>query len=44
MDAYDIRVTQKQRVATGTDNWISTSPRMLVYTPYAAKRQIWSNY
>lgn len=30
MDAYDIRVTQKQRVATGTDNWISTSPRMLV--------------
>lgn len=40
MDAYDIRVTQKQRVATGTDNWISTSPRMLVYTPYAAKRQM----
>lgn len=40
MDAYDIRVTQKQRAATGTDNWISTSPRMLVYTPYAAKRQM----
>lgn len=40
METYDIRNTQRQRAATGTEKWISTSPRMLVYTPYAAKKQL----
>lgn len=40
MEAYDIRTMQKQRAATGTENWISNSPHMLVYTPYAARRQM----
>lgn len=31
METYDIRNTQRQRAATGTEKWISTSPRMLVY-------------
>lgn len=40
MEAYDVGNIQKHRVATGTERWISSSPRMLVYTPYAAKRQL----
>jgi proteasome lid subunit RPN8/RPN11 len=40
METYDIRNTQRQYAATGTDKWVSPSPRMLVYTPYAAKRQM----
>lgn len=40
MDIYDIRVAQRQRVATGTRNWISTPSPMLVYTSYAAKKQM----
>lgn len=40
METYDIRNTQRQRAATGTEKWVSTSPRMLVYTPYAAKKQM----
>lgn len=40
METYDIRDTKRQCAATGTNKWISTSPRMLVYTPYAAKKQM----
>lgn len=40
METYDIRNTQRQRAATGTEKWISTSSRMLVYTPYATKKQL----
>lgn len=40
MTIKDIFRTQGQTPATGTEKWISTSPRMLVYTPYAAKKQL----
>lgn len=40
MESFDIRNTERQRAATGTEKWISTSPHMLVYTPYAAKKQM----
>ena len=44
METYDIRNTQRQRAATGTEKWISTSPRMLVSVSYTHldvyKRQV----
>jgi proteasome lid subunit RPN8/RPN11 len=39
MEGYD-RNRQRQRAATGTEKWVSNAPRMLVYTPEAAKKQM----
>ena len=36
MDRYN----RRQESATGTDKWISCTPGLLVYTPYATKRQL----
>lgn len=37
---FSIKRNITQHVATGTDEWISNCPMMLVYSPYASKKQM----
>lgn len=35
---FNIEKKRKKRCASGTDHWISTTPRLLVFNPHASKR------